>query len=382
MSVQELVNQQMVTWRHAFHRCPEPGFKELKTAKIVADLLSGFGLTVHQGLATTGVVGVLKRGDSGRTIGLRADMDGLPIREETGLGYRSEKTGFMHACGHDGHMAMLLGAARILAERDTFNGTVYFIFQPAEENLGGAKVMVEEGLFKRFPMDRVFGLHNKPGIKEGHFATRTGAMMAAFDTFDITLQGKGTHAAMPQNGVDTVVMAAEVVNAFQTVISRRINPTDPGVVSVTQINGGDTWNVIPEMVKMAGCTRHFNPEVGGEIRSAMAKILQGICQAHGGTFQWNYQPRYPATINDEKASELAMSAAINVVGVQKVDGQVRPGIASEDFSFMLQQVPGNYMFLGSGEAHAPLHNPHFDFNDALLPIGSQYWIELVETILA
>src|SRR5690606_33327330 len=314
-----------------------------------------------QGLAGTGVVGVLHGRGDGRHIGLRADMDALDITERTNLPYRSRNPGKMHACGHDGHTTMLLGAARYLAAKRDFSGTVYFVFQPAEENEGGGRRMVEEGLFDRFPMEAVYGLHNWPGMPVGTVAAQAGPMMAAYDIFEITLTGRGGHAAMPHQGTDAIVAGSHLVQALQTIASRNVDPLDAVVVSVTQIHGGDTWNVVPEEVILRGTARSFEAAVQDLTETAIRRIAAGVAATYGVSVDVRYERRYPPTINSEKQSEIAAAAAAAVVGESRVARSVKPCMGAEDFAFMLQQRPGSYIWLGAGEDSANLHSPHYDF---------------------
>ncbi|MCH9011526.1 MAG: amidohydrolase [Proteobacteria bacterium] len=381
----------MTAWRRSLHAQPETAFEERLTADFVADKLGGWGIEVHRGLAETGVVGVLHgtggdgTGGNGRTVGLRADLDALHIHELNDFAHRSTIDGKMHACGHDGHTTMLLGAARYLAETRNFDGTVYFIFQPAEENEGGARVMVEEGLFERFPAEAVYGMHNMPGLATGRVGLRAGPAMAAFDIFEITVTGDGTHAAMPHLGNDPVVIAAQIVGALQTIVSRRADPIDSVVVSVTQFHAGDTWNVIPEQAVLRGTARCFKPEVRDLIEAEIQKIAEGICAAHGATMAFRYERRYPALVNTERETGIAAGVAAQVVGEDKVALGAPPLMGSEDFAYMLESRPGCYIWLGNGEAGGPggcnVHNPRYDFNDEISVIGASYWAKLVETTL-
>jgi amidohydrolase len=373
----------MAAWRRELHAHPETAFEEHRTSDFVAAKLKSFGLEVHRGLAGTGVVATLKRGD-GPAIGLRADMDALHIHEANGFAHKSQNQGKMHACGHDGHTTMLLGAARYLAEAGKFKGTVHFIFQPAEENEGGGRKMVEEGLFKLFPVEQVYGMHNWPGMPAGRFAVRAGPMMAAFDIFEITVRGRGAHAAMPHTGIDPVVTAAQIVTGLQTIASRNTHPVDAAVVSVTQIHAGDTWNVIPAEVVLRGTTRSFRPEVRDNIEKSIPRIAEGIAAAHGATVSVRYERRYPPTINEPAATEIAARAATDVVGEAQVERNPTPTMGAEDFAFMLEQKPGCYVWIGNGPSdnERVLHSPHYDFNDEVLPIGASYWARLVETTLA
>jgi len=375
---------EMTAWRHHIHTHPETAFEEHKTSAFVAEKLESFGIEVHRGLAGTGIVGKLTGGNgSGRAIGLRADMDALDVHEKNDFGHKSQHEGKMHACGHDGHTTMLLGAAKYLSETKNFDGTVYFIFQPAEENEGGGRVMVEDGLFEKFPVEQVYGMHNWPGLDVGKMAVRTGPMMASFDIFEITVKGKGAHGAMPHMGVDSVVTASQIVNALQTIASRNTHPLDAVVVSVTQIHGGDAYNVLPDEVVLRGTTRSFRPEVQDSIEPAMRRIVDGICQTMGATATMKYERRYPPTINTAAETEIAAMVAAQVVGDGNVHDDLMPSMGSEDFAFMLQQKPGSYVWIGNGstEGGCMLHNPHYDFNDGVLPIGASYWAKLVETTL-
>jgi hippurate hydrolase len=375
-------HEDMAAWRHEIHAHPETAFEERRTSDFVAKKLQEFGIEIHRGLAGTGVVGTLKRGP-GPTIGLRADMDALHIHEKNGFGHKSQTDGKMHACGHDGHTTMLLGAARYLAEAGRFKGTVHFIFQPAEESEGGGRKMVEDGLFKLFPVDQVYGMHNWPGMPVGKFAVRPGPMMAASDKIEITVRGKGAHAAMPHTGIDPVVIAAQIVSALQTFASRSIHPVDAAVVSVTQIHGGDTWNVIPAEVVMRGTTRAFRPEVRDALEPTIRRIAEGIAAANGATANVWYERGYPPTVNTAKETEIAARTAIDVVGTANVDRDPTPTMGAEDFAFMLEQRPGCYIWIGNGpgENGRVLHSPHYDFNDEILPVGASYWARLVETTL-
>ena len=379
-------HEEITGWRRDIHAHPETAFEEKRTSDIVAEKLGGWGIEVHRGLATTGVVGTLKgSGDNGRAIGLRADMDALDIHELNDFDYRSRNDGKMHACGHDGHTAMLLGAAKYLSETRNFDGTVYFIFQPAEENEGGGRVMVEEGLFEKFPVESVYGMHNMPGLPLGTIAMRPGPAMAAFDIFEITVTGKGTHAAMPQHGIDPVVISAEIVTALQTISSRIIDPLDPVVVSVTQIHGGDTWNVIPQEVVLRGTARTFSKEARDRVEADIRRIAEGVTATHGATAGLRYERRYPAVVNTDTATDLAAEVAAEVVGVEKVETDWPPLMGSEDFAYMLEAKPGCYIWLGNGAEGEPggcmVHNPSYDFNDEAAVIGASYWAKLVETAL-
>jgi amidohydrolase len=376
---------EMVEWRHRIHAHPETAFEEHKTAELVSDLLQSFGIQVDRGIARTGVIGTLKgAAPGGRAIALRADMDALPIEEQNQLPYASNHSGRMHACGHDGHTAMLLGAAKHLAETRNFAGTIYFIFQPAEENEGGARLMIEEGVLEKYPIEAVDGMHNWPGLPVGQFAIQPGPMMAAFDIFEIEINGRGAHAAMPHLAIDPIVAAAQVVNGLQTIASRNVHPLEGAVVSVTQIHGGDTWNVIPETVVLRGTTRSFSPAVRDQIEPAIRRIADGVCRACGAELNLRYERRYPPTINSAAETELAVAAAASLVGGGNVKRDMLPSMAAEDFAWFLEKKPGAYIWIGNGDAEseAMLHNPHYDFNDKILPLGASYWVRLAESLLS
>jgi amidohydrolase len=376
---------EMTAWRRHIHKHPETAFEEHQTSDYVALRLHEFGIDVHRGLAGTGVVGTLKGGKGdGPAIGLRADMDALDIEEKNDIDYKSENPGKMHACGHDGHSTMLLGAAKYLSETKNFAGTVHFIFQPAEENEGGGRVMIEEGLFEKFPVESVYGMHNMPGIPVGEFAIRPGPIMASFDIFEITLTGTGAHAALPQLGRDAVVAASQLVTALQTIASRTVSPFDAAVVSVTQIHTGDTWNVIPEEAVIRGTTRAFKEEIQTHMETEIRRIADGIAATFGVTAQVHYERRYPPTINDAAETDLTAGIAREIAGNDMVSLDKDPMMGAEDFAFMLNEKPGAYMWIGNGprDGGCMLHNPHYDFNDEVLPLGASYWVKLVETRLA
>lgn len=375
----------MIQWRHELHQNPETAFEEYETSRYIAERLEEFGLSVNRGLAKTGVVGTLNHGysDAHSAIALRADMDALDLSEANSLPYKSKKDGKMHACGHDGHMAMLLGAAKILAESRTFKGTVHFIFQPAEENEGGGGKMVEEGLFKKYPVKAVFGMHNFPAIPAGFFAIRPGPMMAAYDVFDITVNGKGGHAAMPHLAKDPIVASAHIVNQLQSIVSRNTIPVEAAVVSVTQIHGGTAYNIIPENVSIKGTTRHFSPEIQNMVQSRIHEIVNGVTHSFGISAHIDYQRRYPTLVNSPSETDQVVGIASKLVGADHVIADMPQIMGSEDFAFMLQEVPGAYIGIGSGSQHntANLHNDCYDFNDDILSLGVGYWISLVETLL-
>ena len=370
-------------WRHHLHAHPETAYQEHATADFVAAKLAEFGLTVHRGLAGTGVVGVLSTG-AGPAIGLRADMDALHIEECTNLPYASCHAGRMHACGHDGHTTMLLAAASHLGRTRAFQGTAVFIFQPAEEHEGGGQAMVRDGLFDKFPVQAVYGMHNWPGLALGSMAVTAGPIMAATCGFDIIVRGKGCHAAMPHTGTDAVVAAAQLIVALQTITSRSLHPVDSGGVSITQIHAGDTWNIIPEQVHLRGTIRSFRQPVQDLIERRVAEIAKGVCAAHGCEAEVMVHFGYPATVNSPTEAEHARRAAALVVGEDNVDTKPTPSMGAEDFSFMLKERPGCYVWLGNGamEGGRVLHSPHYDFNDSAIPIGASYWVRLVESQLA
>ncbi len=376
---------EMIGWRHDFHKHPELGFDENRTSARVAELLRSFGVDVHEGVGKTGVVGILKRGSGNKKIGLRADMDALAIHEQNTFSHRSQHDGKMHACGHDGHTTMLLGAAKRLAIHSDFDGTVVFIFQPAEEHGRGALAMIEDGLFDRFPVDAVYGIHNMPSIETGHFAIRSGPVMACEDNFEIVVQGKGGHAALPHLTVDPIVVAAEIVTALQTVVSRAVNPVDNGVVSVTDFAVDATRNAIADKVILRGDTRSFTPAIQDLIETTMARIVSGICAAHGAEHSFVYSREFASTINSQKEAAIAAAVARQAFGNAAVDDDCPPLMASEDFGFMLQHKPGCYVLLGNGgigPGGCGLHNPNYDFNDEILATGAEFWVQLVESQLA
>ena len=375
---------ELTAWRRDIHAHPETAFEEKRTSDVVAAKLQSFGIEVHRGLAGTGIVGRLTAGQGNRAIALRADMDALHITEQNDFAYKSTNDGKMHACGHDGHTTMLLGAARYLAETKEFDGTVYFIFQPAEENEGGARVMIEDGLFDQFPVEAVYGMHNMPHMPVGQFAVRPGPMMAAFDVFELKITGHGSHAAMPHQGRDPVVVAAQIVTALQNIVSRTTDPLDAAVVSVTQIHGGDTWNVIPDSVTLRGTTRAFRDTVQDRFEREIRRIADGLCAAHRVRFDLTYERRYPATVNTGTETEQAAAAAEEVAGADRVDRDPAPLMGSEDFAFMLHERPGCYLWIGNGarDGGCMLHNPRYDFNDSILPVGASYWARLAESVLA
>ncbi|MDP9902995.1 M20 aminoacylase family protein [Variovorax ginsengisoli] len=372
----------MRRWRRDLHAHPELAFNEFRTADLVARELAAMGIDVHRGLGKTGVVGTLSTAP-GRAIALRADMDALPVREMNTFTHCSRHAGTMHACGHDGHTAMLLGAARHLATHPNFHGTVHFVFQPAEEGEGGGRAMVEDGLFERFRCDAVYGMHNWPGLPAGTFAINHGPMMAALDTFEVTVQGRGTHAAMPERGVDPFTTVAQITMALQTIPGRTLSAMDSAVVSLTQIHGGDAWNVIPDQVVMRGTVRCFSPDIQDRVEAALQTICRSTAEAHGASAIVTYRRAYPPTINTARETDIAITAARAVAGADNVEIDCKPSMASEDFAFMLQAKPGAYIWIGADGAQAslPLHNPRYDFNDDTLGLGAAYWVRLVESVL-
>jgi hippurate hydrolase len=375
----------MQAWRHDIHRHPELAFEEQRTAARVAQLLAEFGLEVHSGIGNTGVVGVLKKGNSERMLGMRADMDALKIHEQNRFDYRSVNDGKMHACGHDGHTAMLLGAAQYLASDGNFDGSAVFIFQPAEEHGEGARAMLADGLFERFPVDAVYAIHNFPSLETGKFAVRAGSIMAAEDNFEITVNGVGHHAAMPHLGKDAIVIGAEIVGAMQTLVARSLDPLDSAVVSFTEFVTNGTINVVPGQVVLKGDTRSLTIAVQDHIETTMRRIVAGICAAQGASYEFSYRRNFIPTVNSAAEAGIAASVASAVVGPQNVIGDSRPAMTSEDFGYMLQARPGAYLLLGNGKegiGGCSLHNPAYDFNDEILCIGADFWVKLVETQLA
>ncbi|KTS25631.1 amidohydrolase [Methylobacterium indicum] len=364
--------------RHDLHAHPELGFEEVRTSGIVAEKLASWGIEVHRGIGRTGVVGVLKgRGTSPRRIGLRADMDALPIQEATNLPYRSTVPGKMHACGHDGHTTMLLGAAKYLAETRDFDGTAVFIFQPAEEGLGGARAMLADGLFSRFPCDEVYGLHNNPGGRFGELSVRTGAAMAAADFFDIRIVGRGAHGAQPHRGVDPVVVQAALVQALQTIVSRNADPLQSAVLSITQVHAGAAYNVIPEEAHLAGTIRTFDDDIRALVAKRMREIAAGIAATFGAEIVVDIRNIFSVLRNSEAQTQAAAAIATELFGAAKVDTAPEPKMGSEDFADMLLAVPGTYAWL-DGKAGAAVHNAAYDFDDAIIPLGAAYLARLVE----
>ncbi|MDX1403294.1 MAG: M20 aminoacylase family protein [Woeseiaceae bacterium] len=378
------MQQEVKAWRQDFHRHPELGFHEHRTAGIVAKRLEAFGLEVHTGVGKTGVVGVLKRGSGRHSIGLRTDIDALPIQEANTFAHRSVNDGIFHGCGHDGHTAMLLAAAKRLAEAGRFDGTIYFIFQPSEEDGRGALAMIEDGLFERFPMQAVYGMHNMPGIEAGHFAVRKGAIMSSEDIFEITLKGRGGHSSMPERLVDPIVVAAEVITALQTIVPRSVPAGDWGVVSVTEVDTDGARNVIPSTVSIKGDCRARSTRVQEKIEARMRDIVTATAKAHGVEGQVDYRNDFVVTANSPAETDACIAAARAVAGEPAVDADCPPCSASEDFARMLSIVPGCYILIGNGldgSYGATLHNPYYDLNDDILAIGAGYWVTLAESQL-
>jgi amidohydrolase len=380
------LKSEMTAWRHHLHAFPETAFQERETSDFLAEQLESFGLDVHRGIGRTGIVAQLVRGkDQSKAIGFRADMDALDIMEENDLEYKSRRPGKMHACGHDGHMAMLLGTAKHLAINGRFSGTVNFIFQPAEETGAGGRAMVEDELFQRFPMDAIFGLHNFPTLPEGSFATRRGPLLAAFDVFDITIKGVGGHAGgLSANMRDPVVAASQAITMLQSIVSRNVDPLEAAVLSITEVKGGTTYNIIPDKVSLRGCTRHFKPVIQDLIETRMKEVLKGLEVSMGVGTEMKYQRRCPAVINSAKETEVAANAASLIVGSDHVYTTISPVMNSDDFSFLLESVPGAYMVIGAGVPRPKglPHQPGYDFNDRILSTGAGYWISLVEFLLS
>jgi len=373
------ITPEVIGWRHIIHANPELGFQETATARFVADHLRAFGLEVHEGIGGTGVVAVLRRGTSTRSIGLRAELDALPITERSGKPHASRNVGAMHACGHDGHTASLLGAARLLSEQTGFDGTVHFVFQPAEENIGGGIRMIEDGLFQRFPMEAVYAVHNWPGLPVGQIACRTGAMMAAVDNFELRFTGTGAHAAMPHLGDDPILAAGAFINSVQRIVSRAVDPQTPLVVSLTQVHGGNVGNVIPGEVWLQGTCRFFDASLSDLCERQLSQIAAGIASAHGVRAVLDYQGGYPPVINTADPVANAVAAAQSTVGSDDVATDFAPSLGCEDFAYMVRTAGGAYAWVGAGEAGPGegLHGDRYDFNDAIVPVVLRYWVNLV-----
>ena len=382
------LHEQMVTWRHHLHQYPELSFKEKITSDYIASVLQSHDIEIHRGLAVTGIIATVHGQRDGNVIGLRADMDALPIQELNDFSYKSVHDGKMHACGHDGHSTMLLGAAIYLKENNDFSGTVHFIFQPAEEGGGGGRVMGEEGIFDKFPCQAVYGMHNFPGIAEGQFAVHEKAVMAANETLNINIMGKGGHAAMPDKCIDPVVVGAQIISALQSVVARNVAPLNSAVVSITMVNAGTVSNVVPDDMQLTGSLRYFSKEVGDEVKDKIKNIVEGVSQSMGASATFESVGNYPATINIPKHAELCANAAAMVVGENNVLRNEQPTMGSEDFAFLLNASEGAYIWIGNGlvpedspKGGCMLHNTQYDFNDEILPIGASYWVQLVQNIL-
>jgi hippurate hydrolase len=377
--------EELTAWRRDFHAHPETGFEEVRTSALVAERLASWGIEVHRGIGRTGLVGVLRAGNGDRAVGLRADMDALDMPEANGFAHRSTIPGKMHGCGHDGHTTMLLAAARYLAETRNFNGTVHFIFQPAEEGQGGARTMVEEGLFHRFPCNAVYGLHNRPGMPVGQYGIRAGAMMAGCAFFDLVIQGHGGHGARPESTVDPVVCGAAIVSAYQSIIGRNVAPNDTGVVSVTGFSAGTAYNVIPDQVSLRGTVRAFRTETMALIEQRMRRLATSIAEGFGAVATLDFREVTVPVVNGVAQTAMIADAASAMVGEAAVDRDRIPAMGSEDFSYMMAEVPGAYILVGNGEGEAggcEVHNPHYDFNDAAIPYGAGVLAAVVERELA
>ena len=368
---------ELTAFRRDLHAHPELGMAEFRTAEKVATALEALGIEVHRGVGGTGVVGVLRNGSGNRAIGLRADMDALPMEELNDVPYRSTVKGAMHACGHDGHTTMLLGAAKYLAETRNFDGIVHFIFQPGEEGCGGALAMLADGLFERFPCDAIYGMHNRPGMPVGEYAIRSGPTAAGGAFFDITITGKGSHGARPEVSIDPVLAACHVTTALQSIVSRNIAPRDAAVVSVTKVVGGDAYNVIPETAVISGTARFFAREVSAQIEEGLKRVAEGVAAGFGASASLDYRLIFAPTINDAEQTEAYAAAAAELVGDTKVARDKPPGMGSEDFSFMMERVPGAYIYLGNGDGAMP-HNPRYQFNDEAIPYGAALYARVVE----
>ncbi len=387
MVVSNSINQmyeEMKTWRQDLHRIPEIGLEEYKTSKYIKSKLSEFNIEYKDGYANTGIVAYIKgsRGNSDKSIGLRADFDALPMPEKNNFDHKSTNEGMMHACGHDGHTSMLLGAAKYLSENNDFDGNVYFIFQPGEEGFAGGQKMIQDGMFDDFKIDEVYALHNWPELPIGSIGVNNGPMMAAVDEFDIIVNGKGGHAAIPQLAIDPVVIASQIVLAVQTIISRSTDPVDKALISITKINGGTAYNVIDDSVKLGGTIRTFKPDTRSFFEKKINEIASGIAKANGAEakIEFHLTNKYPPTINSKKESEFAANVAKKIFGDKNVNTEIDPSMGGEDFSYLLEKKPGSYLYIGQGDENhkAHLHTTKYDFNDNLLPIGVNYWVELVK----
>ncbi len=381
--IDEIVAMQaeMQAWRRDIHAHPELGFQENRTSDFVASKLEEFGVEVHRGIGKTGLVGVLRVGNETKSIGLRADMDALPILEKNTFDHRSRHDGTMHACGHDGHTTMLLGAARYLAKNQDFRGQVNFIFQPAEEGIGGAKAMIEDGLFEQFPCDTLYAMHNAPGLPVGRFGAIGGVRTAAGAFFDIHITGKGAHGAFPDQSVDPVLIASELVGSLQTIVSRNLRPSETAVVSITQIHAGDAYNVIPATARLAGTVRCFSMDIMKKIEQRMTALAEGVAAGYGGSVEVDFRTIFHPVVNDPVVANYAGDVCSGLVGEDKVLREGPAGTGSEDFSFMSEQVPSCYLIIGNGEGSSPLHNHGYDFNDEALAYGASFFASVVEESL-
>ncbi len=389
MPILNSINQmqkEMQEWRRDLHKIPEIGLKEYKTSSYIKDKLKTWDIEFKDGYADTGLIAWVRgsKGDSKKSIGLRADFDALPMSEKNNFDHKSSNEGMMHACGHDGHTSMLLGAVKYLKENNDFDGTVYFIFQPGEEGFGGGEIMIKEGLLDDFNIDEVYALHNWPELPLGHFGVSTGPMMAAVDEFDIIVKGKGGHAAIPDLGVDPVIIAAQIINAVQTIISRVTSPIDKALISITKVHAGSAYNVIDDEVFLGGTVRTFKEKTRILIQNKLNDTAKGIAQANGGDIEFIYKPGYPPTINTKDESIFASEVAKNLVGDKNVITDVEPSMGGEDFSYFLNKKPGSYLYIGQKDDNhkAHLHTTKYDFNDNLLPIGVNFWVDLVKSFFA
>ena len=381
----------IATLRRDIHAHPELGYEEKRTAELIANTLSSWGIPVHRGLGGTGVVGTVSHGSARRAVGLRADIDALPVTEQNTFAHASVNRGHMHACGHDGHIAMLLAAGRHLASHRNFDGTVYLIFQPAEEGGGGARAMIKDGLFERFPMEAIFGIHNWPGLAAGQFAVASGPVFASTNEFRITVRGTGAHAAMPHNGIDPVPIACQIVQAFQTIISRNKRPIDAGVISVTQVHAGEAINVIPNSCELRGTVRTFTVELLEMIEQRMQRMAESVCHAFGASCEFTFTRNYPPTVNHPDETAFVRKVLGDLVGADNVK-EFEPTMGAEDFSYFLREKPGCYFVIGNGDGRhrsaghgggpCMLHNASYDFNDELIPLGGSMWVRLAEAWLA
>ncbi len=386
------IHSELQEIRRDLHAHPELSYEEVRTAEVVAQKLTTWNIPIVRGLGGTGIVGIIRNGSSDRAIGLRADMDALPVQEKNTFAHASQHAGKMHACGHDGHTAMLLGAAHYLSQYRQFDGTVYLIFQPAEEGGGGAHKMMEDGLFERFPMEAVFGMHNWPGAPVGSFSVTSGPMMASSNEFEVVITGKGAHAAQPHKGIDPIMTAVQIAQSWQTIIARNKNPLDAAVLSITQIHAGSASNIIPDQATLIGTVRTFNSITLDLIEQRMRDIAVNTAAAFDAQVEFGFTRNYPPLINHPVETKFAVDVMRAIVGEGNVDAQVEPTMGAEDFAFMLQEKPGCYVFIGNGagdhraDGHGlgpcNLHNPSYDFNDELLPIGATYWVRLVEAYLS